>query len=73
MTKRDDTMTDIASKLPRLIATFAMIVRDSHVPEETWKSIDRELTQKLLRGAAGGSRPIGTNRYQPLPKRHTKS
>ncbi len=74
MTKRDDVMNHLASKLPSLTATLAMIIRDSHVPEQTWKSIDKELTQRLLRAAAGAARPVGTNRYQSVAaKRHPQS
>lgn len=74
MTKRDDLMSDIDKKLPGLTAALAMIVRDSYVPPETWKVIDKALTQQLLRGAAAGSRPLGTNRYQSVAaKRHPQS
>ena len=56
----------IEKKLPKFSAALAAIIKDSHVPEQTWKLIDKELTQKLLRAAAGSARPTGTNRYQSV-------
>lgn len=69
MPKRDDMMHSISHKLPKLTAALAQIIDDAYVPEETWRALDKGLTQQLLRGAAAGSRPLGTNRYQSIGKK----
>lgn len=51
-TTRADIMSDLTTKLPNLVAALALIIRDSYVPEGTWKVIDKQLTKNLLRGAA---------------------
>lgn len=74
MTKRDDIMGEMTNKLPNLTAALALIIRDNYIPAQTWKVIDKALTQNLLRGAAAGARPLGTNRYQSVAaKRHPQS
>jgi hypothetical protein len=53
-------------KLPNLLAALATIVCDDRIPTQTWRSIDKELTDKLLRAAASAIRPVGTTRYESL-------
>jgi hypothetical protein len=57
-------------QLPGLSAALDSILRDDRIPEQTWKTIDKELTRRLLIAASAAIKPLGTNRYQQLPIRH---
>lgn len=57
-------MSEMVERLPKFTAALAAI--DGHISDHVWKTIDQELTKKLLRAAAGGARPLGTNRYQSV-------
>jgi hypothetical protein len=45
--------------LPSLEAALSAISQDGRLSEESWKRLDKELTQVALRAVAGLMRPLG--------------
>lgn len=47
--------------LPKFNAALDSILKDDRIPEQAWKTIDKELTSRLLRAASSTIKPIGTS------------